>query len=171
MYSSRFTCLEPVLLSSTSKLLSAAFGDKQQFGSLIHLHVSLVVFNSDGVRKDTLSLSVNLLSISKSKSVHLVSVWLCLVHSCFSYSFCWLYWGPDGHAHTRRLTRTCTLVAVLQVVFMGHLWWGSPTLYNDPRRLVSTGEALNKCAQLPSLRKIKRQQAQIQPWMGSEGLD
>lgn len=52
---------------------------------LIHLHVTLVVFNSNGVRKDTLSLSVNLLSFSNPTSVHLFFVWLCLVHTVAAF--------------------------------------------------------------------------------------
>lgn len=77
-------------------------------------------------------------------------VWLSLDRSCFSNSCCWLFWGPDG------------FIAVLQVSFMGHLWWGSPSLYVDPLRLVSSGEAL-------VIYDLQPSQGKIQPWRAAFG--
>lgn len=39
-----------------------------------------------------------------------------------------------------RLTYSC--IGVQMASCMGHLWWGSPSLYIDPWRLESSGEAL-----------------------------
>lgn len=107
--------------------------------ALEHLYVPPVVCNSDGVRRDTLfSFWPPLPSQIPHQSIWFMFVWLSLDHSCFSNSCCWLFWSPDG------------FIAVLKVSFMGRMWWGSPSLYVDPRRLVTSGEALVIYALQPS---------------------
>lgn len=129
----RFTRRESVRLSSAS----------QRFGSAwTSVWASSCLY--DGVRRDTLfSFWPPPPSQIPHQSIWFMFVWLSLDHSCFSNSCCWLFWGPDG------------FITVLYVSFMGRVWWGSPSLYVDPLRLVSSDEALVIYALQASQRKMQ----------------